>query len=642
MQRQFHPFHLVSPSPWPLCTSVAIFSLVLSGVLSFHGFEWGWNLFFLSLLNLIISMSLWFRDIISEGTYLGNHTFVVQRGINLGVGLFIVSEALFFLAFFWTFFHSALSPNIELGGQWPPMGINGINPFELPLLNTIILLSSGVTVTYSHHSLIQGNRKGSLNGLLYTVLLAGIFTILQGVEYTVSSFTISDGVYSSCFYFGTGFHGLIHVALFIYMYIFLFKLYSSSAALLHTEAYKDIDNSKNNYKNKLLISHPKNGDYFLDRNFIEWFVGFTDGEGNFHIRLTDLNNNTFKSVQFTFQIGLHKDDLKVLEYIMYTLKCGHISKYENRVNFFVNDKDSLLNIIIPIFDFVNLNSSKYHHYLLFNKAVFLLKNKEHLLDEGKLTIIKCKKEMQNISGKWVPDSIYNKINITKYWLAGFIDGKGTFSTSRSVPRFKLENHMKELELYNKIKAFIGIDKLIYSLERVDKINSNPTIILEINKIKDIKNKLIPLMYDKNNLLLKTLKSDDFLLWLNLIEIYYKGYHTRLEGKYLVDCIKSHMNKYRISTNNLKNLIPISEIENLLSKLYLLESPYEIKEGVRYYRGTNKLVSDSNQIVCIDDNNCSTVYNSISVAAKNLNISRKKIKECLTTGEKYKGYFFVLK
>jgi len=88
------------------------------------------------------------------------------------------------------------------------MGIQAINPFELPLLNTVILLSSGVTVTYAHHSLIQGNRSGSLYGLLYTVLLALLFTSLQGVEYSVSSYTISDGVYGSCFYFGTGFHGL--------------------------------------------------------------------------------------------------------------------------------------------------------------------------------------------------------------------------------------------------------------------------------------------------------------------------------------------------------------------------------------------------------------------------------------------------
>src|SRR5882757_5642027 len=90
------------------------------------------------------------------------------------------------------------------------MGIEGVNPFELPLLNTILLLSSGVTITYAHHSLIQGNRKGALNGTVVTIVLAMIFTFFQGVEYTVSAFTISDSVYGSCFYFSTGFHG-IHV-----------------------------------------------------------------------------------------------------------------------------------------------------------------------------------------------------------------------------------------------------------------------------------------------------------------------------------------------------------------------------------------------------------------------------------------------
>ena len=105
---------------------------------------------------------------------------------------------------------SALTPTIELGAQWPPLGIEPVNPFELPLLNTVILLSSGATITYAHHSLIQGNRSGALNGLLATVILAIVFTGFQGVEYTVSSFTISDGAFGSCFYFGTGFHG-IHV-----------------------------------------------------------------------------------------------------------------------------------------------------------------------------------------------------------------------------------------------------------------------------------------------------------------------------------------------------------------------------------------------------------------------------------------------
>ena len=205
---QAHPFHLVSPSPWPIYTCISLLTLTTTTVLSMHGFYNAHYFLAVALLTLISSMSFWFRDIISEGTYLGNRTLAVQRGLNMGVALFIVSEALFFLAIFWTFFHSALSPTIELGAQWPPMGIEAINPFELPLLNTVILLSSGVTVTYAHHSLIQGNRGGALYGLIFTIILAVVFTIFQGVEYSVSSFTLSDGAFGSCFYFGTGFHGL--------------------------------------------------------------------------------------------------------------------------------------------------------------------------------------------------------------------------------------------------------------------------------------------------------------------------------------------------------------------------------------------------------------------------------------------------
>lgn len=204
---QSHPFHLVSPSLWPINTSLSLLNATVAAVMTFHSFLINKIVIIISLVMISYSMGLWFRDVISEGTYLGNHTLAVQRGLNMGVGLFIVSEILFFLAIFWAFFHSALAPTIELGAKWPPLGIESINPFELPLLNTIILLSSGVTVTYSHHSLIQNNRSGALYGLIFTIILAVIFTALQGVEYSVSSFTIADGTYASCFYFGTGFHG---------------------------------------------------------------------------------------------------------------------------------------------------------------------------------------------------------------------------------------------------------------------------------------------------------------------------------------------------------------------------------------------------------------------------------------------------
>ena len=201
---QAHPFHLVSPSPWPLNTSIALLSLVTTGVLTMHAFIKADYFLLFAFISLILCMTFWFRDIISEGTYLGNHTLAVQRGLNMGIALFIVSEALFFLAIFWAYFHSALSPTVELGAHWPPKGIEAVKPFELPLINTILLLSSGFTVTYAHHCLIEADRKEALKGLALTILLAIVFTAFQGVEYSVSLFNISDGTYGSCFYFGTG------------------------------------------------------------------------------------------------------------------------------------------------------------------------------------------------------------------------------------------------------------------------------------------------------------------------------------------------------------------------------------------------------------------------------------------------------
>ena len=223
---QAHPFHLVSPSPWPLNTSLSLLALTSAGVSTIHGFNNSIIVLTLAFMSLIFSMSFWFRDIVSEGTYLGNHTLAVQKGLNMGVSLFIVSEGLFFLGIFWAFFHSALSPTVEMGAHWPPMGITTVNPFELPALNTVLLLSSGVTITYAHHSLIQGNRSGAFWGTVVTIILAVIFTVCQGIEYSVSSFTISDGTFGSCFYFGTGFHGLHVMIGTAFIAVGLWRIYS--------------------------------------------------------------------------------------------------------------------------------------------------------------------------------------------------------------------------------------------------------------------------------------------------------------------------------------------------------------------------------------------------------------------------------
>lgn len=153
-------------------------------------------------------MIVWWRDVIREATYQGHHTLVVQKGLKIGMLWFIISEVCFFISFFWAFFHSALSPAVELGVVWPPVGIQALNPFEVPLLNTAILLSSGATVTWSHHALIAGNRKQAISGLLLTIILGVLFTALQALEYYEASFTIADSVYGSTFFVATGFHGL--------------------------------------------------------------------------------------------------------------------------------------------------------------------------------------------------------------------------------------------------------------------------------------------------------------------------------------------------------------------------------------------------------------------------------------------------
>nr|WBU93919.1 cytochrome c oxidase subunit III [Drosophila paulistorum]WBU94010.1 cytochrome c oxidase subunit III [Drosophila paulistorum] len=203
-----HPFHLVDYSPWPLTGAIGAMTTVSGMVKWFHQYDI--SLFFLGNIITILTVYQWWRDVSREGTYQGLHTYAVTIGLRWGMILFILSEILFFVSFFWAFFHSSLSPTIELGASWPPMGIVSFNPFQIPLLNTAILLASGVTVTWAHHSLMESNHSQTTQGLFFTVLLGIYFTILQAYEYIEAPFTIADSVYGSTFYMATGFHG-IHV-----------------------------------------------------------------------------------------------------------------------------------------------------------------------------------------------------------------------------------------------------------------------------------------------------------------------------------------------------------------------------------------------------------------------------------------------
>ncbi|HEY4874958.1 MAG TPA: cytochrome c oxidase subunit 3, partial [Puia sp.] len=153
-------------------------------------------------------MSIWWRDVIREATFEGMHTRIVQRGLRLGFVLFIVSEVMFFFAFFWAFFHSSLAPTIQIGSIWPPAGIEVFNPFGIPFYNTYILLLSGVTITITHHAMINGDARIAKLNFLKTIFLACMFTSLQVFEYLEAPFTIADGIYGSTFYMATGFHGM--------------------------------------------------------------------------------------------------------------------------------------------------------------------------------------------------------------------------------------------------------------------------------------------------------------------------------------------------------------------------------------------------------------------------------------------------
>nr|YP_010309709.1 cytochrome c oxidase subunit III [Cissites auriculata]UMR54826.1 cytochrome c oxidase subunit III [Cissites auriculata] len=203
-----HPFHLVDVSPWPIMGSFSAFILMTGIIKWFHLMDN--SLMLLSMISMLMIMHQWWRDVSREGTFQGLHTFSVTIGLQWGMILFITSEVFFFVSFFWGYFHNSLSPTIEIGAIWPPKGIQPFNPIQIPLLNTLILLTSGLTVTWAHHSLMENNFSQATQGLLLTVVLGLYFSILQGYEYFESAFSISDAAYGSSFFMATGFHG-IHV-----------------------------------------------------------------------------------------------------------------------------------------------------------------------------------------------------------------------------------------------------------------------------------------------------------------------------------------------------------------------------------------------------------------------------------------------
>ncbi|MDX1737719.1 MAG: cytochrome c oxidase subunit 3 [Alphaproteobacteria bacterium] len=216
-----HDYHLVDPSPWPFIGSWSGFLLAFGAVWYFHpglmlpGLEGlgAWKIL-PGVLAVLYTMYGWWSDVIREGGE-GHHKPVVQLAMRYGMSMFIASEVMFFAAFFWAFFDISFYYDeakqvlrvAATGGQWPPVGVETFNAWDLPFMNTLILLLSGCTVTWAHHALREGHREQVIQGLALTVILGLAFTALQAYEYSHAAFGFSDGIYSSVFYMATGFHG---------------------------------------------------------------------------------------------------------------------------------------------------------------------------------------------------------------------------------------------------------------------------------------------------------------------------------------------------------------------------------------------------------------------------------------------------
>ena len=241
MSDAHHDYHLVNPSPWPFVGSVSGFVLAVGALLYMHPALFGagntdffkeigvWNML-PGFLLVLLTMLFWWKDVIFEANS-GDHKPVVQLGLRYGMVLFIASEVMFFVAFFWAFFDASLfydeakqfARTEATGGVWPPVDITTFHAFELPFINTLVLLLSGCTVTWAHHSIRVGHRQGLIQGLACTVVLGLFFTALQAYEYSHAEFGFSDGIYASTFFLATGFHGFHVIVGTIFLFVCLLR-----------------------------------------------------------------------------------------------------------------------------------------------------------------------------------------------------------------------------------------------------------------------------------------------------------------------------------------------------------------------------------------------------------------------------------
>jgi cytochrome c oxidase subunit 3 len=234
-QVKHHDYHLVDPSPWPIVGSVSAFIMAVGAITWMHHlFSAAPIIFGIGTIGVLYTMASWWTDVIREAQFKGDHTRVVQISHRYGMILFIASEVMFFVAWFWAFFDASLFTGEAIqysrveftGGHWPPKGIEVLDPWHLPLLNTLILLTSGTTVTWAHHALLHGDRKSLKQGLILTILLGITFTCVQAYEYSHAPFGFKGSIYGSTFFMATGFHGFHVLIGTIFLIVCLIRVYA--------------------------------------------------------------------------------------------------------------------------------------------------------------------------------------------------------------------------------------------------------------------------------------------------------------------------------------------------------------------------------------------------------------------------------
>ena len=223
-----HDYHILPTDPWPMIGAFSALTMTSGGVLTMHGMAGGKYVLALGVAGVLLTFFSWFSNIVKEANG-GDHTPVVQLHLRYGMILFIASEVMFFVGWFWAFFDFSLFPSElseEVAGQWPPKAVEAVlDAFDLPLLNTLILLCSGTTVTWAHHALIHGDRDGLKTGLWCTIILGLLFSSIQAYEYIHAPFGFKGLNYTSAFFMATGFHGFHVIVGTIFLTVCWFRGY---------------------------------------------------------------------------------------------------------------------------------------------------------------------------------------------------------------------------------------------------------------------------------------------------------------------------------------------------------------------------------------------------------------------------------